>query len=78
MLNGVSMLLCDLHGRWVLGALLLALGFSAPRLALAQEAPDQLVKRVSGEVLTIIEQDRELRSGTPSRMAQLIEEKIVP
>ncbi len=78
MLNGVSMLLCELHGRLVLGALLLALGFSAPRLALAQEAPDQLVKRVAGEVLTIIEQDRELRSGTPSRMAQLIEEKIVP
>jgi phospholipid transport system substrate-binding protein len=72
------MLLRDLHGRWVLGALLLALGFSAPWLALAQEAPDQLVKRVSGEVLTIIEQDRELRSGTPSKMAQLIEEKIVP
>ncbi|HEY7760291.1 MAG TPA: ABC transporter substrate-binding protein [Burkholderiales bacterium] len=46
--------------------------------ALAQKAPDELVKSVAEDVLAIVRQDRALREGDTSRMAQLIEEKIVP
>jgi phospholipid transport system substrate-binding protein len=55
------------------GALLL------PSLAaFAQQAPDALVRTVADDVLRIVRQDRELKAGDTSRMAQLIEEKIVP
>jgi phospholipid transport system substrate-binding protein len=49
----------------------------APALA-AGEAPDALVQSVAADVLKIIQQDRELRAGSQSKMAELIEEKIVP
>jgi phospholipid transport system substrate-binding protein len=45
---------------------------------LAQTAPDQIVKSVAEEVLSIMRQDKELRAGSQSRMAQLIEEKVAP
>src|SRR5262245_56512221 len=50
---------------------------AAPTFA-ADEAPDELVRRVADDVLKIIQQDRELRAGSQSKMAELIEEKIVP
>jgi phospholipid transport system substrate-binding protein len=60
-------------------ALLLAgLGLLPAPPALAQKAPDQLVKSVAEDLLAIVRQDRALREGDTSRMAQLIEEKIVP
>jgi len=65
------------RGRLV-GALFVSMAAVVPQPACAQEAPDQLVKQVAEDVLKIIEQDRELRSGSQSKMAQLIEEKIVP
>lgn len=55
------------------GAMALA---AAP--ARAQEVPDELVKSVAEDVLKIVQEDRELRAGSQSKMAQLIEEKIVP
>ena len=57
---------------------LLALTLLGPRPALAQQAPDALVKSVADDVLRIVRQDRELRAGDTSKMAELIEEKIVP
>ena len=62
--------------RWILALLLSAL--LLPQGALAQQAPDALVRSVADDVLRIVQQDRELRAGDTSRMAQLIEEKIVP
>jgi phospholipid transport system substrate-binding protein len=56
---------------WVLGLML-----AAP--ALAQSAPDELVRSVADDVLKVMRQDRELRAGSQSRMAELIEEKIAP
>jgi phospholipid transport system substrate-binding protein len=55
-----------------------ALCLLAPAPVFAQQAPDALVKSVADDVLRIIRQDRELRAGDTSRMAQLIEEKVVP
>jgi phospholipid transport system substrate-binding protein len=53
-----------------------ALGVIAP--AAAQTAPDQLVRGVADDVLSIMRQDQELRAGNQSRMAELIEQKIAP
>jgi phospholipid transport system substrate-binding protein len=60
-------------------ALLLAVvGLLPAPQALAQKAPDELVKSVAEDVLAIVREDRALREGDTSRMAQLLEEKIVP
>lgn len=46
--------------------------------AAAQEAPDVLVKRISEEVMTIAKSDKEIQSGNPRRVQQVVEEKILP
>jgi phospholipid transport system substrate-binding protein len=61
----------------MLASLLLALGcFAMP--ALAQEAPDALVKRLAEEVLAQIRGDKELQAGNQARVKQIIETKLVP
>ena len=60
--------------RAVLGLLVLA--FALP--ALAQEAPDALVKRVSQEALQIIKTDPNVQAGDQSRIRELIETKLTP
>jgi phospholipid transport system substrate-binding protein len=55
---------------------LLLLAF-AP-LALAQEAPDALVKRIAEETLTAIRADKALQAGDPAKVKELIETKLVP
>ena len=47
-------------------ALLFATFFGS--LALAQEAPDALVKRVTEEVLEIVRKDRDIQNGNTSRI----------
>jgi phospholipid transport system substrate-binding protein len=49
-----------------------------PAFALAQEAPDALVKRVTGEVLAIIKADKDLQSGNTRKIAELAEAKVLP
>jgi phospholipid transport system substrate-binding protein len=56
---------------------LLLIAFSA-QLALAQEAPDALVKRVSEDVLGTIRSDKDLQAGNQAKVKQLIETKLVP
>jgi len=46
--------------------------------ALAQEAPDVLVKRISQEVLETIKSDRELQAGNNRRVQELVEGKLLP
>ncbi len=50
----------------------------APLAAMAQTAPDALVRSVADDVLKIVQNDQALREGDNARMARLIEEKIVP
>ena len=57
-------------------AALLALAF--PVAALAEEAPDALVKRVSDEVLAIIKSDKEVQSGNTTKVVELAEQKVLP
>jgi len=49
-----------------------------PALALAQEAPDALVKRVTDEVLAIIKADKDLQSGNSRKIAELADAKVLP
>jgi phospholipid transport system substrate-binding protein len=46
--------------------------------ALAQEAPDALVKRVSEDVLATIRSDKDLQAGNQAKVKQLIESKLAP
>ncbi|GAC1411851.1 MAG: ABC transporter substrate-binding protein [Burkholderiaceae bacterium] len=46
--------------------------------ALAQEAPDALVKRISQEVLDIAKTDKEIQGGNQKRVLDLVETKILP
>ncbi len=56
-----------------------AMTFAASAVtAAAQEAPDVLIKRISEEVMTIAKSDKEIQSGNPRRVQQIVEEKILP
>jgi len=46
--------------------------------AIAQEAPDALVKRQSQEVLAIIKSDPKVQAGDQARIRELIETKLAP
>lgn len=50
-----------------------------PSVAGAEEiAPDVLIKNVSGEVLTILRQDKDIQNGNTQRVIQLVEQKVLP
>jgi len=57
-------------------ALLFATFFAS--IALAQEAPDVLVKRVTEEVLEIVRKDKEIQNGDTSRVLELVDTKVLP
>ncbi len=63
--------------RVLLWAAVTLLALATPAIA-AEQAPDELVRSVANDVLKIIQQDRELRAGSQSKMAELMEEKIAP
>jgi phospholipid transport system substrate-binding protein len=49
-----------------------------PFAALAQEAPDALVKRVSDELLQLVRTDKELASGSQRKVVEVAEQKVLP
>jgi phospholipid transport system substrate-binding protein len=59
-----------------IAALLLCCTFLAP--ALAQEAPDVLVKNVTLEVVELITKDREIKSGNRAKLIEVIDAKVLP
>jgi phospholipid transport system substrate-binding protein len=58
-------------------AVLAVLAVAAPP-ALAQEAPDALVKRVSTEALATIKSDPQIQAGDVTHIRELIETKLAP
>lgn len=46
--------------------------------ALAQEAPDAMVKKTIDEVLTIVKTDKDLQNGNQAKIVSLAEEKVLP
>ena len=63
--------------RW-LRATAVALALAAAAPALAQEAPDALVKRVSQDVLQIIKADPLVQAGNEARIREVVESKLLP
>ncbi len=55
----------------------LVLGAASP-LALAQEAPDKQIEKLSAEVLARIKADPEIRAGNLARISQFVDEMIMP
>jgi len=49
-----------------------------PAAAVAQEAPDALVKRVADEVLAVIKADKDVQSGNLTKVVELAEQKVLP
>ena len=49
-----------------------------PAMALAQESPEALVKRVSDEVLAVVKADRDVASGNQAKVVALAEQKVLP
>lgn len=60
--------------------LLMAALFAASTAAFAQDAnaPDELVRRTTNDVLNIIKNDKDLQSGDTRKVVQLAEEKVLP
>lgn len=58
-------------------ALLASLSFSGGVLA-ADEGADQLIKRVSQEIIDIAKNDKEIQAGNQKRVFELVESKILP
>ena len=50
----------------------------AASVALAQEAPDALVKRVAEEVLQLIKTDPKVQAGDQQRVREVVESKLLP
>jgi phospholipid transport system substrate-binding protein len=46
--------------------------------ASAQEAPDKMVQRVTEEVMTIVQSDKNIQGGDRNRIRQVINDKILP
>ena len=60
--------------RFVMFLAALALPFAA----LAAEAPDALVKRVSDELLQLVRTDKDLAAGNPRKVVEVAEQKVLP
>jgi phospholipid transport system substrate-binding protein len=58
----------------LIGLLFLMVG----SVAQAQTAPDKLVKEVANDVLKSLREDPDLRTSNPTKMAELIEQKVAP
>jgi len=65
--------------RWLLATTGLAVFWVlASAQAQASEAPDALIQRVSSEVLASIKNDPSLRAGDATKVAQLVDGKLMP
>ncbi|CAN5314762.1 ABC transporter substrate-binding protein [soil metagenome] len=55
-----------------------ALFASAAFAQAAGEAPDELIKRISTDVLTTIQSDAAIKGGDPARVQALVDQKVLP
>ena len=58
--------------------MLLAAAVLVPTLALAQEAPDAVVKRVATDVVNAIKSDPAIQAGNEARIREVLEVKLLP
>jgi phospholipid transport system substrate-binding protein len=53
-----------------------SIAMSAP--SMAQEAPDKMIRRITEEVMTAVQENRKVQSGDRRAIQSIIEEKILP
>ncbi len=58
--------------------LVLIAALAAPFSAAQDAAPDVLLKAVTSEVIATIRQDKDIQAGNPSKVADLVETRILP
>jgi len=58
--------------------MLTTLAFAGAAFAAPQEAPDQLVKRISLEIIDLAKADKEIQAGNQKRVYDLVDSKILP
>jgi phospholipid transport system substrate-binding protein len=61
--------------KWVFVLLLASVGLVA---VAAEVGPDELLRKVTDEVLEIVRTDKDIKSGDSKRAMQLVEEKVLP
>jgi phospholipid transport system substrate-binding protein len=61
---------------WAAAGLVLAAALAAP--AQAQSAPEDLIRKVSTEVLDAVKADKAIQSGDVARVLTLVDEKVMP
>jgi len=59
-------------------ALILSAALCAAATAVAQEAPDAVVKRVASDVLATIKSDPAIQAGNEARIREVLEVKLLP
>ena len=62
---------------WIAATAISLASLAVPAIA-ADEAPDALVKRISGEVLATIKADPAIQAGDMNRIVALVDSKIMP
>jgi phospholipid transport system substrate-binding protein len=67
-----------LKRRTWLGALMVSLAASSLPVWANEEAPDALVKRISGEVMAAVKADPAIQAGDVNRIIALVDGKIMP
>jgi phospholipid transport system substrate-binding protein len=65
-------------GRLLAASLSLALLAATPFVRAAEEAPDALIQRVSGEVLDAIRADKDVQAGDTTKVLALVDGKVMP
>ena len=50
----------------------------SPLLFAAESDPDELIKKTTNEVLTVIKQDKEIQAGSKKKIKDVIEVKVLP
>lgn len=61
-----------------LATILAVASFIGLPVSAAETSPDELVKSVTNDVLTIVRQDKDIQSGNTSKAVDLVEEKVLP
>lgn len=59
-------------------SVLFGLFFAASGALANEEAPDAMIRKVTDDVLNIVRQDKEIRSGNTKKAIELVEAKVLP
>lgn len=59
-------------------SVLFGLFFAASAALANEEAPDAMIRKVTDDVLNIVRQDKDIRSGNTKKAIELVEAKVLP